>query len=139
LRSILHDPVKSALYGVSILTEMAFEETKDLVSKCTGLGIAVPVLFLNLATPATDCSLCAQISAREDRLRDIYRRTFPRIHQTIVYRRGEPRGIRQLEDLGDRLYWDGHGRQRTEQSPGPGRGQILNLSPKFKQEARTGV
>jgi len=108
LRSILHDPSRSALYGVSILTEMAFEETRDLVSLCTGMGIAVPVLFLNLATPATDCPLCSQISAREGRLRDRYGSAFPRIHQTVVYRRREPRGIQHLEDLGDRLYGEEH-------------------------------
>ena len=134
MRSILHDPGKSALYGVSILTEMAFAETKDLVSKCTELGIAMPVLFLNLATPDSDCPLCSQISEREDRLRDIYRQTFPRIHQTLVYRGGESRGIQSLEGLGDRLYGDGLDRPQMEQNQKP-----VTASNFFAREMRTGA
>jgi len=104
LRSMLRDPEKASLHVASILTEMAFAETTDLIAKCDNLGISVPVLFLNMATPVSDCTLCAQIRKREQGLRENYRKAFPGIHQTVIYRQGEPRGIGQLESLGLSLY-----------------------------------
>ena len=52
LRDLWRDPARAALYAVTILTEMAFQETSDLLAACDRLGLPVPVLFLNLATPA---------------------------------------------------------------------------------------
>ena len=51
LRDLLQNPTAAALYPVSIPTRMALEETKDLVAACARLGIAVPLMFLNLLTP----------------------------------------------------------------------------------------
>ena len=59
LRAILRDPSRAALYAVSILTEMSFAETTDLVAACGRLEIPVPCLFLNMATPEGPDPLCA--------------------------------------------------------------------------------
>jgi arsenite-transporting ATPase len=104
LRLMLHDPNRSALYAVTILTEMAFQETKDLLETCDRMGVNVPRLFINLATAFTDCPLCAALSRNEERVREKLQRDFPHIHQTLVYRQGEPRGIERLWDLGKALY-----------------------------------
>jgi len=104
LRALLTDPAQCSLYGVTILTEMAFEETKDLVSACQRMRIDVPVLFLNLATPPSDCVLCKALREREAKIERQYRQEFPAIAQTVVYRRGEPCGLDSLSELGFDLY-----------------------------------
>jgi len=104
LRSIVHNPNRSALYAVAILTEMAFQETKDLMAACRTMGLSVPVLFLNLATPLSTCPLCSAMHQRESRLKHKFHQTFTGIHQTTVYRRGEPRGMDRLGELGEALY-----------------------------------
>jgi arsenite-transporting ATPase len=107
LRALLNDSTRSALYAVSILTEMAFEETKDLVTSCERMRVHVPVLFLNLATRAGECSLCSSLSLREEKVRGKFQRTFPSRHQTLIYRQSEPRGIKRLYELGQVLYQPG--------------------------------
>jgi arsenite-transporting ATPase len=104
LRSILGDSTRSQLYVVTILTEMAFAETKDLMAACWRLGINTPVMFLNLATPVSDCDLCSQLNRKESIMNSLYRQTFRCMHQTLIYRQGEPRGLRQLSKLGEALY-----------------------------------
>ena len=103
LRSLWRDPARAALYAVSILTEMAFQETSDLLAVCGRLGMSVPVLFLNLATPARDCPLCAALNRREGLIRDKFQRTFAG-HQTVIYRQSEPRDLKRLGKLGQALY-----------------------------------
>ena len=103
LRSLWRDPARSALYAVTILTEMAFQETSDLLAVCGRLGMSVPVLFLNLATPARDCPLCAALNRREGLIRDKFQRTFAG-HQTVIYRQSEPRDLKRLGKLGQALY-----------------------------------
>jgi arsenite-transporting ATPase len=104
IRSILHDPNRSALYAVTILTEIAFQETKDLLETCDRMGVNVPVLFVNLATALTGCPFCAALSKYEERVRGKLQRDFAHIHQTLAYRQGEPRGIERLLELGEALY-----------------------------------
>jgi arsenite-transporting ATPase len=104
LRSLLSDSTGSALYAVSIQTEMALQETKDLTAACEGMGVHVPVVFLNLATEAGDCPLCSSLSSREARVRGKFRRAFRDRHLALVYRRSEPRGLKRLFDLGQVLY-----------------------------------
>jgi arsenite-transporting ATPase len=104
LRALWRDSARAALYAVTILTEMAFQETCDLLTVCGRLGMAVPVLFLNLATPAWDCPLCAALNRREGLIQDKFRRTFAGQHQTIIYRQSEPRGQKRLGELGQALY-----------------------------------
>ena len=104
LRNLWRDPARAAVYAVTILTEMAFQETSDLLAVCGHLGIPVPVLFLNLATPAWDCSLCTALQRREAQIRDKFLQTFAGRHQTIIYRQSEPRGLKPLGELGQVLY-----------------------------------
>ncbi|MBN1841106.1 MAG: ArsA family ATPase [Deltaproteobacteria bacterium] len=104
LRSLLRDRHRSALFAVAISTEMALEETKDLVKACERIGIHVPALFLNLATPAGQCPLCSALSRHESKVRDKFEYTFSKMHHTVIYRRGDPRGLRRLGNLGEALF-----------------------------------
>ncbi len=104
LRNLWRDPARAALYAVTILTEMAFQETSDLLAVCGRLGVLVPVLLLNLATPAWDCTLCAALNRRETLIKDKFQQTFAGRHQTVIYRQSEPRGLKRLNALGQALY-----------------------------------
>ena len=104
LRALLADPAQCALYGVAILTDMAFAETKDLWAACRRMRVSAPLLFLNLATPPGGCSLCSALRRRESVIEQKYRREFPAAAQVVVYRRGEPRGLARLGELGQMLY-----------------------------------
>ena len=63
LRALLADPAQCALYGVAILTDMAFEETKDLLAACRRMQVHAPLLFLNLATPPSRLPLVLGVAA----------------------------------------------------------------------------
>jgi len=104
LQELLRNPAASVLYAVSIPTGMALEETRDLVDACGRLGIAVPLLFLNLMTPPGDCRLCASLRRRELLVAESFRQTFPEIPQTLVYRQPEIAGLARLEEFGRSLY-----------------------------------
>ena len=104
LRGLLSDPRRSTVFGVTILTQMAFEETSDLLAACKRMGIAAPALFLNLATPPSPCPLCSALRRGEQEIRRQFRAAFPDRRQTLVYRQGEPRGLRDLQRLGETLY-----------------------------------
>jgi arsenite-transporting ATPase len=104
LRVLLRDPAGTALYAVSIPTEMAFEETRDLIAACERMGISVPVLFINQATPPSQCLLCSSLYEEESTVREKYRQAFTGRHQTLVYRCGELSGIERLRGLGAALY-----------------------------------
>jgi arsenite-transporting ATPase len=114
LTALLHDPTRSALYGVSILTGMALEETKDLVAACVQMGVHVPVLFLNLATPPSDCRLCSALHRRESSVRREFRKAFLEQHQTLVYRHRGTRGLDDLAELGRLLYQDRQTSEKVE-------------------------
>jgi arsenite-transporting ATPase len=104
LRELLRNPAASMLYAVSIPTGMALEETRDLVDTCRRMGIAVPLLFLNLMTPPGDCRLCASLRRRELLVTESFRQAFPDTRQTLVYRQPEIAGMAQLQELGLSLY-----------------------------------
>ena len=104
LRELLQNPAASVLYAVSIPTRMALEETKDLVAACHRMGIAVPLVLLNLMTPPYDCPLCSSLRRRERLVAHDFRQAFPEKHQTLVYRQPEIAGLEQLKKLGWRLY-----------------------------------
>jgi arsenite-transporting ATPase len=104
LRALLKDFDRSALYAVTILTEMAFQETADLVDACRRMGINVPALFLNLATPASECPLCSALYRNEEQIRKKFERTFPGKSQVLVRYMGETRGMQQIQVLGDEIY-----------------------------------
>lgn len=104
LRAILRDPSQAALYAASILTEMSFAETTDLVAACGRLEIPVPCLFLNMATPESPDPLCHSLFQRESAVREKFALTFPGINRPVVYRQSDPRGIENLNALGQVLY-----------------------------------
>ena len=104
LRELLQNPADSVLYAVSIPTQMALEETKDLVAACHRMGIAVPLVFLNLMTPLGDCRLCSSLRQRELLVAERFRQMFPEKQQTLVYRQPEIVGLERLEKFGRRLY-----------------------------------
>ena len=103
LRQLLNDPAQSALYAVSIPTDMAFEETRDLLAACGRLGMNVRGMFLNLVTPPSDCLLCSAMNRRESLIYGKFKQNFEG-GISVVYRRGEIRGLHGLEELGDALY-----------------------------------
>jgi arsenite-transporting ATPase len=104
LKSLLTDPARAALYIVGIPTEMAFDETQDLMAACVRMKIPVPALFLNLATRSAACPLCSALHRREALVMHKFQRTFPTLRHTVVYRDGELRGLEQLGSLGRELY-----------------------------------
>jgi arsenite-transporting ATPase len=104
LRELLQNPAAAALYSVSIPTRMALEETEDLVAACGRLGIAVPLMFLNLLTPPCDCRLCVGLCRRESAVAKEFLKVFPHKQQIKVYRQPGLGGLEQLEWLGQRLY-----------------------------------
>lgn len=104
LRTVMEDPEQSALYPVSILTEMALEETKDLVTACGRIGLHVPAIFFNIATPKSKCSLCSALHKQESQVKDEFERAFSGNKEVLVYRQSEPRGLRRLGELGAAIY-----------------------------------
>ncbi|MBI3626131.1 MAG: ArsA family ATPase [Candidatus Rokubacteria bacterium] len=103
-RSLQTDQARASLYAVTILTEMAYEETRDLLAACEGMKVSAPVLFLNLATPESECPLCSALCCRESRVEEKLRDVFPAAHQALVYRGGDLRGMDRLDGLGRALY-----------------------------------
>jgi arsenite-transporting ATPase len=103
-RRLLKDSHQSALYAVTILTEMAFEETKDLIAACNRLGVPVPAIFLNLAVPECECPLCRALRKKEDQLKAKWGETFSSQHQVVVHRQGDLRGLKTLAELGHFLF-----------------------------------
>ncbi len=106
-RRLLSDATKTALIAVSIPTEMAFAETQKLIAACQRLGTAVPVLFLNLLTPASLCPACSVRARNELPLLERYQQTQAARHLAMVFRQQEPRGIDRLSELGRCLYQAG--------------------------------
>jgi arsenite-transporting ATPase len=103
-RELLRNPAASALYAISIPSRMALEETKDLVAGCDRMGIAVPLMFMNLMAPPCDCHLCAGLRRRESAMSREFQKAFPEMHQVQVYRHPQIAGLSQLEKLGQSLY-----------------------------------
>jgi len=104
LRSLLTNPEQAALCPVTIPTHMALEETRDLLQAGSRAGMHASTLFVNLVNPPGACNLCSAVARAEAEVMREMKREMPDLHHTIIYRRGEPRGLRQLEDLGRSLY-----------------------------------
>lgn len=103
LRSLLTGD-GARLMAVSLPTRMALEETRDLVATCRDLGVHVPVLLLNRATPCGRCSRCRQRFQVEAAVQKAYRQAFPRLQQSTVFYAGDLRGSGRLAALGRALY-----------------------------------
>jgi arsenite/tail-anchored protein-transporting ATPase len=104
LRAMLADPARASLFGVTILTDMAFDETRDLADACKRMNIDMPALFLNLATPDGECRFCAALRRREAIVRQKYAETFCGMIQTQIFRGLDLRGLHNLSTLGHSLY-----------------------------------
>jgi len=104
LRNILTHQDKSGLFCVSHLTNMAFEESRDLVSSCKNMNIQISGMLLNLATPETDCEFCIALCQRESDIREKFKNCFSDIHQCVVYDHGELGKLERLEQLGNNLF-----------------------------------
>jgi arsenite-transporting ATPase len=109
-RRLLIDAKQAALVAVTIPTEMAYAETRDLVAACERLGLAVPLLFVNMVAPASACPTCSVLRRQEDGVLGQYQAAFAGRHMAQVLRQPEPRGLDQLQALGRALY-------RTSDSP----------------------
>jgi arsenite-transporting ATPase len=103
-RALLTDPARASLFAVAIPTDMAYEETSDLLAACDRMKVSASVLFVNLATPESDCLRCSALRRRESRVERKFRDAFPGTHQALIYRRGELRGLERLRDSGGALY-----------------------------------
>lgn len=104
LRALMADPHQSQLYAVSTLTDLALQETRGLLSACGHVGIHVPALLLNLATPPSPCPLCSELAEAEAATCTQFEKAFPELHRSVVYRCGDPRGPDRLTELGQALY-----------------------------------
>ena len=103
-RRILIDPQRSALMAVTIPTQMAFEETKDLLAACQRLGVWVPDLFVNMVTPDSDCDVCSAIRKIEVPILGQYATEFADHGIVHVARQHAPQGFERLQALGQALY-----------------------------------
>jgi arsenite-transporting ATPase len=103
-RRMLTDAKQSALVAVSIPTEMAYAETGDLVAACQRLGMAVPLLFVNLVIPHSNCPNCSVLSRAQEPVLDRFQEKKVDRHTTLVFRQVEPQGLERLRALGRSLY-----------------------------------
>ncbi|HZY31240.1 MAG TPA: ArsA family ATPase, partial [Candidatus Methylomirabilis sp.] len=101
---VLIDSEQAALVAVTIPTEMAYEETRDLVAACERLGVSVPILFVNMVTPASRCPTCSALRRAEQPLLGRYDAVCAGRHVALVFRQDEPRGLQRLRALGRALY-----------------------------------
>ena len=104
LAAELRDPARSSLYVVTIPTEIAFEETRDLVATCLAMGFRIPGMFINLAAPPSDCVICSSLHTMEAGVIAEYERAFPEMKKITVYDGRSVLGLGALEQLGNRLY-----------------------------------
>jgi arsenite-transporting ATPase len=103
-RRVLIDAKQAALVAVTIPTEMAYEETSDLMAACERLGVGVPILFVNMVTPASRCPTCSALRRAEERVLARYDAMCADRHVALVFRQEEPRGLERLRALGRALY-----------------------------------
>ena len=103
-RHVLTDAGQAMLVAVTIPSEMAFAETKDLLIACGRLGVTVPALMVNMVTPGSACPVCSVLRSTEERVLAKYEVDFPDQHRTIVFSQKEPLGIRMLRDFGCEIY-----------------------------------
>lgn len=104
LQAILADSGTGRLYVVTILTEMALENTSDLLAACSRMGVHVPRIFINQVTPPSDCPLCQARNDAERKVREHLERSLADYPRSIVYQCTEPRGLEPLFRFGQALY-----------------------------------
>ena len=105
LRNILVDPEKTVFLPVSIPTEMALEETKDLICVVEKLKIYYPAILLNMVIPDSKCIVCSDIRKNQERVIKKYYKLFKKEKVHLVFHRDkEPRGLVELRDLGCEIF-----------------------------------
>lgn len=91
-----------AVYGVTLPTEMAWAETRDLIEHAERLGVHLPVLILNRASSLSGTEDGAPGRADEEDRR--FATHFPDRDRAVVTDGRPPTGVRALHRLGNRLY-----------------------------------
>lgn len=104
LRRLLQDPARAGLMAVTLPTELAYEETCDLLAASLKLGVRPLTLFVNRLTPEGSCPVCAPRRAGEEALLARFMEVRGPRQVTFVYRGGPVRGIEPLRRLGETLY-----------------------------------
>lgn len=101
LGAMLKDGTTACVLPVAIPTNLALEETKDLVAACRKSGLSVPSLVLNLVTPLDEGSeLSAAVVARERSVIESFDAGLGEIPRATVMRGSAPRGAAALTALG---------------------------------------
>lgn len=106
LRTLLREPRQTAVFAVAIPTWMAYEETRDLLGSCRGLGIAVAQLFINQVTPvpADSCHLCTRLAGREQAVVTALTTEVAPLPVSTIAAQAPPLGLAALAQLGQALY-----------------------------------
>jgi arsenite-transporting ATPase len=91
LQKLLQEPTSTQISVVSLPTQLAFEETRDLVGACQR-WLPVSRLFLN------------RFTLQDGDWRQRYQQVFPDLPQTMIYTGQPPGGIETLSWLGEQLY-----------------------------------
>jgi arsenite-transporting ATPase len=104
LRSLLTDRDSCWLCAVSIPTQMALEETRDLLATCWRAAIHVPIVFLNMVTQSRDCPTCRALADEEAKVRKDFDKEFAELKRPVIYRCPELAGRERLASLGRVLY-----------------------------------
>ena len=103
-RALLKDSARAALYAVALPTQMAFEETRDLLRACSRIGVAVPAVFVNMLTPPSECPFCSALRKRERVVVDQFRNLSGCPQVVLVDRQIDMKGLNGLGRLGSRLF-----------------------------------
>ncbi|OHB70758.1 MAG: hypothetical protein A2W17_04850 [Planctomycetes bacterium RBG_16_41_13] len=112
LLTVLRDGEQSLFVPIAIPTEMAYNETSDLLLAVKHLKIAVSQIILNMAHPnhrqnavLGECALCTNRIAYEKMIFDTFKQLFPgEPLYRICRQEGEVTGIKALHHLGMELY-----------------------------------
>lgn len=100
LRGLLGNRDQTGLVLVAIPTDLALEESRDLVDACRAPGLQLQYLFLNLLTPNRECPLCVAQAGYDKTLVEAFQAAFPATPQTRIYRGDPPCGLEALAALG---------------------------------------
>ena len=112
LLALLRDNEKSLFIPIAIPTEMAYNETCDLVQAVSNLKIPISQMILNMVHPhtqsnstATECALCINRIAYEKKIFDNFNHLFSSESLYIIHKQEkEVSGIKYLQHFGRELY-----------------------------------
>jgi arsenite-transporting ATPase len=104
LRVLLQSAKQTAVYAVTIPTQLALDKTHEMTTALTHLNIHINALIINQITQSNDCQLCFAIASRESaQILDAHDKVtdFP---IALVYRHSGLANLNQLAQLGSALY-----------------------------------